>query len=131
MMIYIMLCHVMSSYIPISLEKMFRQLVAYSLICKLAITNGQYFFPKMFNCWTLTNLHLLSDDTQFSHSNLKRFFKITFFFRKYGILGLFKGLEAKLLQTVLTAALMFLLYEKIASCTFQVMGLGNELHKKH
>ncbi|XP_008328366.1 peroxisomal membrane protein PMP34 [Cynoglossus semilaevis] len=43
--------------------------------------------------------------------------------RKYGMLGLFKGLEAKLLQTVLTAALMFLLYEKIVSCTFTVMGL--------
>ncbi|XP_077475078.1 peroxisomal membrane protein PMP34 [Stigmatopora argus] len=43
--------------------------------------------------------------------------------RKFGILGLFKGLEAKLLQTVMTAALMFLLYEKIASCTFRVMGL--------
>uniref|UniRef100_A0A4W5ME69 Solute carrier family 25 member 17 n=1 Tax=Hucho hucho TaxID=62062 RepID=A0A4W5ME69_9TELE len=43
--------------------------------------------------------------------------------RKYGMLGLFKGLEAKLLQTVLTAALMFLLYEKIASSTFRVMGV--------
>lgn len=43
--------------------------------------------------------------------------------RKWGILGLFKGLEAKLLQTVLTAALMFLLYEKIASTTFRVMGV--------
>ncbi|XP_065108905.1 peroxisomal membrane protein PMP34 [Paramisgurnus dabryanus] len=42
--------------------------------------------------------------------------------RKWGMLGLFKGLEAKLLQTVLTAALMFLLYEKIASVTFRVMG---------
>ncbi|KAG8007142.1 Peroxisomal membrane protein PMP34 [Nibea albiflora] len=49
--------------------------------------------------------------------------------RKYGILGLFKGLEAKLLQTVLTAALMFLLYEKIASCTFRIMGL-NKIHYK-
>ncbi|XP_061838095.1 peroxisomal membrane protein PMP34 isoform X1 [Nerophis lumbriciformis] len=49
--------------------------------------------------------------------------------RKFGLLGLFKGLEAKLLQTVLTAALMFLLYEKIASCTFRVMGLSNQ-HKK-
>lgn len=39
------------------------------------------------------------------------------------MLGLFKGLEAKLLQTVLTAALMFLLYEKIVSSTFTVMGL--------
>ncbi|XP_067228658.1 peroxisomal membrane protein PMP34 [Chanodichthys erythropterus] len=43
--------------------------------------------------------------------------------RKWGILGLFKGLEAKLLQTVLTAALMFLLYEKIANATFRVMGV--------
>ncbi|XP_069052997.1 peroxisomal membrane protein PMP34 [Lepisosteus oculatus] len=43
--------------------------------------------------------------------------------RKQGILGLFKGLEAKLLQTVLTAALMFLLYEKIAATTFRAMGL--------
>ncbi|XP_055752883.1 peroxisomal membrane protein PMP34-like isoform X2 [Salvelinus fontinalis] len=43
--------------------------------------------------------------------------------RKYGMLGLFKGLEAKLLQTVLTAALMFLLYEKIASSIFRVMGV--------
>ncbi|XP_051994478.1 peroxisomal membrane protein PMP34 isoform X2 [Xyrauchen texanus] len=41
----------------------------------------------------------------------------------WGVLGLFKGLEAKLLQTVLTAALMFLLYEKIASATFRVMGV--------
>ncbi|XP_017272150.1 peroxisomal membrane protein PMP34 [Kryptolebias marmoratus] len=51
--------------------------------------------------------------------------------RKHGVLGLFKGLEAKLLQTVLTAALMFLLYEKITSCTFKVMGLSNSHYKKH
>ncbi|XP_041813445.1 peroxisomal membrane protein PMP34 [Chelmon rostratus] len=50
--------------------------------------------------------------------------------RKYGMLGLFKGLEAKLLQTVLTAALMFLLYEKIASCTFRVMGLSSNHYKR-
>lgn len=50
--------------------------------------------------------------------------------RKYGMLGLFKGLEAKLLQTVLTAALMFLLYERIASCTFGVMGLNSNQYKK-
>ncbi|XP_077068096.1 peroxisomal membrane protein PMP34 [Siphateles boraxobius] len=43
--------------------------------------------------------------------------------RKWGMLGLFKGLEAKLLQTVLTAALMFLLYEKITNTTFRVMGV--------
>ncbi|KAM8824133.1 peroxisomal membrane protein PMP34 [Synchiropus picturatus] len=50
--------------------------------------------------------------------------------RKYGLIGLFKGLEAKLLQTVLTAALMFLLYEKIASFTFRVMGLSSSQVKR-
>uniref|UniRef100_A0A3B4AMI3 Uncharacterized protein n=1 Tax=Periophthalmus magnuspinnatus TaxID=409849 RepID=A0A3B4AMI3_9GOBI len=50
--------------------------------------------------------------------------------RRYGVFGLFKGLEAKLLQTVLTAALMFLLYEKIASCTFRAMGLQNTHYKR-
>ncbi|XP_058834510.1 peroxisomal membrane protein PMP34 [Topomyia yanbarensis] len=34
--------------------------------------------------------------------------------KKQGTAGLFRGLEAKLLQTVLTAALMFMAYEKIA-----------------
>lgn len=38
-------------------------------------------------------------------------------------MGLYKGLEAKLLQTVLTAALMILVYEKLTAATFTVMGL--------
>ncbi|XP_020491940.2 peroxisomal membrane protein PMP34 [Labrus bergylta] len=47
--------------------------------------------------------------------------------RRYGALGLYKGLEAKLLQTVLTAALMFVVYEKITTATFKVMGLNKKL----
>ncbi|XP_005150386.2 peroxisomal membrane protein PMP34 isoform X1 [Melopsittacus undulatus] len=43
--------------------------------------------------------------------------------RRFGLMGLYKGLEAKLLQTVLTAALMFLVYEKLTAATFTVMGL--------
>ncbi|MED6291987.1 hypothetical protein CHARACLAT_029164 [Characodon lateralis] len=46
--------------------------------------------------------------------------------KKYGFLGLYKGLEAKLLQTVLTAALMFVVYEKITATTFRVMGLNKK-----
>ncbi|KAG7222822.1 hypothetical protein INR49_016032 [Caranx melampygus] len=46
---------------------------------------------------------------------------------KNGALGLYKGLEAKLLQTVLTAALMFVVYEKITAATFRVMGLDKKL----
>ena len=41
--------------------------------------------------------------------------------------ALYKGLEAKLLQTVLTAALMFVIYEKITAATFKVMGLNKKL----
>ncbi|XP_042211263.1 peroxisomal membrane protein PMP34-like [Homarus americanus] len=44
--------------------------------------------------------------------------------RKYGFRGLFKGLEAKILQTVLTAALMFVCYEKIAGFVFAIL-VGN------
>ncbi|XP_020290774.1 peroxisomal membrane protein PMP34 [Pseudomyrmex gracilis] len=40
--------------------------------------------------------------------------------KKQGISGLYKGMEAKLLQTVLTAALMFLTYEKIARFVFRI-----------
>ena len=34
---------------------------------------------------------------------------------------MYRGLEAKLTQTVATAALMFLIYEKIAATVFRVM----------
>ncbi|XP_076852962.1 peroxisomal membrane protein PMP34 [Brachyhypopomus gauderio] len=47
--------------------------------------------------------------------------------KRNGVLGLYKGLEAKLLQTVLTAALMFVVYEKIAAVTFKLMGLNKKL----
>lgn len=43
--------------------------------------------------------------------------------KNHGFFGLYKGLEAKLLQTVLTAALMFVVYEKITAATFKVMGI--------
>lgn len=49
--------------------------------------------------------------------------------RRNGVLGLYKGLEAKLLQTVLTAALMFVVYEKITAATFKVMGLNKKLKR--
>ncbi|KAF2357674.1 Mitochondrial substrate/solute carrier [Trinorchestia longiramus] len=41
--------------------------------------------------------------------------------RQDGPGGLFRGVKAKLLQTVLTAALMFVCYEKIAEVVFTVM----------
>lgn len=47
----------------------------------------------------------------------------TFPHRSEGFLGLYRGMEAKLVQTVLTAALMFLCYEKIAAFIFRIMGI--------
>lgn len=38
-----------------------------------------------------------------------------------GVEGLFRGLEAKILQTVLTAALMFATYEKIAKFVMSLL----------
>ncbi|XP_067830722.1 peroxisomal membrane protein PMP34 isoform X2 [Heptranchias perlo] len=43
--------------------------------------------------------------------------------KRQGFMGLYKGLEAKLLQTVLTSALMFLIYEKITGFIFRIMGV--------
>lgn len=43
-------------------------------------------------------------------------FKMLFsIYEEKGLLGLFKGLEAKLMQTVLTASLMFVVYEKLVA----------------
>ncbi|XP_060064214.1 peroxisomal membrane protein PMP34-like [Ylistrum balloti] len=46
--------------------------------------------------------------------------------RQQGAKGLYKGMEAKLLQTVLTAALMFMVYEKIAATIFRIMGYNQQ-----
>lgn len=46
---------------------------------------------------------------------------ISYIIKNFGFKGLFKGLEAKILQTVLTAALMFVAYEKIAAVVFAVL----------
>ena len=44
--------------------------------------------------------------------------------------GLYKGLEAKLIQTVLTTALMYMTYEKIASFVFSLLLHGDRGRKK-
>ncbi|ODN05079.1 Peroxisomal membrane protein PMP34 [Orchesella cincta] len=43
--------------------------------------------------------------------------------QRHGLKGLFKGMESKILQTVLTSALMFVIYEKIAAFVFRLMRL--------
>lgn len=47
-------------------------------------------------------------------------------FREKGVVGLFKGLEAKLLQTVLTASLMFLVYEKLMKLIMVILKVKNK-----
>lgn len=44
--------------------------------------------------------------------------------RRQGVKGLFKGMEAKILQTVLTAALMFATYEKIVAFVLHLLLRG-------
>ncbi|KAK3089477.1 hypothetical protein FSP39_003920 [Pinctada imbricata] len=46
--------------------------------------------------------------------------------RADGFKGLYKGMEAKLLQTVLMSAFMFLTYEKIAAFIFHMFGISKE-----
>ncbi|KAG8041399.1 hypothetical protein G9C98_002387 [Cotesia typhae] len=46
---------------------------------------------------------------------------LLYILKKHGFAGLYKGMEAKLLQTVLTAALMFLAYEKISKFVFKIL----------
>ncbi|KAE8753111.1 hypothetical protein FOCC_FOCC000035 [Frankliniella occidentalis] len=41
--------------------------------------------------------------------------------RKYGFQGLYKGMEAKVIQTILTAALMFMTYEQIVAFVFKLL----------
>lgn len=59
--------------------------------------------------------HGLNKETEAKHlpKNPGTFAVGLFILRTYGPLGLFRGIEAKLAQTVLTAALMFVAYEKI------------------
>jgi len=44
-----------------------------------------------------------------------------------GILGIFSGIEAKLLQTVLTAAFHFMCYEQIKNIIFSILGPKREI----
>jgi len=42
--------------------------------------------------------------------------------RESGLRGLFRGVDSKLLQSVLAAGFMFLAYEKIAALVFSILG---------
>lgn len=48
--------------------------------------------------------------------------------KKNGPSGLFQGLEAKLLQTVLTAALMFVTYEKVIRFVFVILTRNKKMY---
>lgn len=51
----------------------------------------------------------------------------SYILRKYGIKGLFKGMEAKVLQTIFTAALMFMTYEQIVAFVFKLLLRNQQL----
>ncbi|KAL1450714.1 hypothetical protein WDU94_003045 [Cyamophila willieti] len=52
---------------------------------------------------------------------------LMYIFKYEGIRGLYKGVEAKILQTVLTAALMFVAYEKIVALIFRTFSIEKKI----
>lgn len=72
-------------------------------------------------------LQIIQTKLRYGAENFKKLniFQIfSYIIRSNGPKGLYKGLETKIIQTTLTAALMFLCYEKIASFVFHLMGVS-------
>lgn len=66
-------------------------------------------------------LQLVQAKLRHGSSNMNAIALLLSILKKKGPTALFQGLEAKLLQTVMTAALMFALYEKIARYVFMIL----------
>ena len=45
-----------------------------------------------------------------------------------GVAGLYRGVQSKLAHTVLTAALMFAIYERLARSMFRALGVKTPAH---
>lgn len=73
------------------------------------------------------SFQLVQSKMRYSNDQRTMFQVLVYVVRNFGVLGLFKGLESKLLQTVLTAALMFMAYEKISTLVFQLMRLNQQV----
>lgn len=76
-------------------------------------------------------LQLVQSKLRYGNEELKKLSLLQMFqkiIRSGGLQGLYKGLEAKLLQTVMTAALMFVFYEKIVSFVFQLLKARKASH---
>nr|CAD7404893.1 unnamed protein product [Timema poppensis] len=55
---------------------------------------------------------------------------ISYILNKHGLVGLYKGMEAKIIQTILTAALMFTAYEKIATFVLKLL-MSHQIKTKY
>ncbi|GFQ99808.1 peroxisomal membrane protein PMP34 [Trichonephila clavata] len=77
-------------------------------------------------------LQIVQSKLRYGTEKLKKMTMIQIFayiIRTSGVKGLYKGLEPKLLQTTLTAAFMFLCYEKIVAYVFYLMGVYRPIRK--
>ncbi|KAF4522934.1 hypothetical protein B566_EDAN012629 [Ephemera danica] len=87
---------------------------------------------KAFATITTYPLQLVQTKLRHGHNypNLKKnanMIELTvYIIRLSGVKGMFKGMEAKILQTILTAALMFVAYEKITAFVFQLMRMDRK-----
>lgn len=64
---------------------------------------------------------LAQSKMRYSNDNRSMISVLIYVVRNFGLGGLFRGLESKLLQTVSTTALMFMAYEKIAQIVFALL----------
>ncbi|XP_003738714.1 peroxisomal membrane protein PMP34 [Galendromus occidentalis] len=74
-------------------------------------------------------IQLAQSKMRYSNDNRTMISVLIYVARNFGVAGLFKGLESKLLQTVSTTALMFMVYEKIAEIVFALLKAEGELQR--
>ena len=90
------------------------------------LKKGEHFGPIL--KLQALNYHNVGDDGHESlpkNANVLQLFQ--YIIKNFGPKYLYKGLEAKLLQAIVTAGFMFLTYEKISSLIFALSGLEKSI----
>lgn len=99
-----------------------------------ALSSSNYFIigaiSKCISTVLTYPLQLVQSKLRYGTNELKQMnilYMLFYLVKKQGFKELYKGMEAKILQTVFTAALMFLCYEKIAAVVFAVLKRNSNL----
>ncbi|XP_074648292.1 peroxisomal membrane protein PMP34-like isoform X2 [Tubulanus polymorphus] len=97
------------------------------LLSNTAELSGATYFvmgavAKMVATFVTYPIQIIQTRSRFTEGHKGLFTALVDLVNEYGLCGLYRGLGAKLSQTVLNSAIMFLLYEKILHFIFRVMG---------